>query len=151
MTPGVGRRFASLAVLLPALASCGDVYFLGNLPQDAGDASNESTPSFGCDGCTPPAPFDPCAGKACGDVCFPCPNGDPSCGGAIADTFFCDALGACTTRTGSCSGGGSYVPCAGKTCGQSCTLCAPDDTSCRESAIAKTCGGDAGCFTCTAP
>jgi hypothetical protein len=140
---------AGLLVSLLVLASCGDTYLLGNLPPDPSDASNDGTPAFGCDGCMSPPPYDPCAGKACGDVCSPCPNTDPKCGG-ITETFSCDGNGACTTRPSACDGGATYDPCAGKACGETCTLCAPDDTTCGESASAKTCEGDAGCSSCKA-
>jgi hypothetical protein len=151
MTACNATTLARVLVILGALAGCGDTYFVGDLPPDASDASNDVSPGFGCDGCAPPPPYDPCAGKACGDGCLPCPNGDPKCGGLIADTFFCDRNGACTTRSSVCAGGPGYDPCAGKTCGASCTLCAPDDMTCHESGIAKTCGGDAGCSVCKGP
>ncbi len=32
-----------------------------------------------------------------------------------------------------------YDPCAGKACGESCTLCAPDDTDCGETSDVKVC------------
>jgi hypothetical protein len=139
-----------LLALLIGLASCGDTYFLGNLPPDPIDASNDGTPTFGCDGCAPPHPYDPCAGKACGDPCMPCPSTDPNCVGPV-DVFLCDSNGACTGRLPvSCDGGAAYDPCAGKACGETCTLCAPDDLTCREPSSAKTCGGDAGCSSCKA-
>jgi hypothetical protein len=150
MTTRNSCRAVGLLASLLVLAGCGDTYFLGSLPPDPSDASTDGTPVFGCDGCMPPPPYDPCAGKACGDVCVPCPNGDPHCGGGITETFSCDSNGACTTRPSACDGGATYDPCAGKACGETCTLCAPDDTTCRESARAKTCEGDAGCSSCKA-
>jgi hypothetical protein len=147
----IRRGCRSLGVLAPllVLASCGDTYFLGNLPPDSRDASNEGPPTFGCDGCAPPAPYDPCAGKACGDPCMPCPSTEPMCVGP-ADAYRCDSNGACSTMPSACDGGASYDPCAGKACGEACTLCAPDDLTCHESTVAKTCGGDAGCASCAA-
>jgi hypothetical protein len=38
-----------------------------------------------------------------------------------------------------------YVPCAQKTCGQSCVLCDPLDASCLETAVVKQCQGDGSC------
>jgi hypothetical protein len=147
MTAFGACRTAGLLASLLVLASCGDTYFLGSLPPDPRDASHEGTPTFGCDGCAPAAPYDPCAGKACGDPCLPCPLTNPNCAGAVA-VFFCDSNGACSTLAPACDGGAAYDPCAGKACGETCTLCAPDDLTCRESPSAKTCGGDAGCSSC---
>jgi hypothetical protein len=145
MTPFDACRTVGLLASLLGLASCGDTYFLGSLRPDSRDASSDGTPTFGCDGCAPPAPYDPCTGKACGDPCMPCPV--PNCVGPATDSH-CDSNGACTTRASACDGGATYDPCAGKACGGSCTLCAPDDIGCGESASAKTCGGDAGCSSC---
>jgi hypothetical protein len=38
-----------------------------------------------------------------------------------------------------------YEPCAGKTCGDRCTICAPDDLNCNETSVIKTCGKDGIC------
>ncbi len=41
--------------------------------------------------------------------------------------------------------GGAYDPCADKACGESCSLCAPDDADCVETAEVKTCSADGEC------
>lgn len=41
--------------------------------------------------------------------------------------------------------GGAYEPCAGKTCGLTCTLCAPWDVNCVETAVLKFCHSDGKC------
>ncbi len=40
---------------------------------------------------------------------------------------------------------GGYVPCAGKTCGQSCTVCDPQDPTCFETADLKSCDESGQC------
>lgn len=40
---------------------------------------------------------------------------------------------------------GDYDPCAGKSCGDTCTLCPPDATDCGETAVLKFCGPDGTC------
>lgn len=42
-------------------------------------------------------------------------------------------------------GGDVYDPCAGKICGESCTLCAPGDGDCFETAVLKTCDASGSC------
>jgi len=51
-----------------------------------------------------------------------------------------------------------YLPCAGKVCGASCTVCDPSDTTCSETADVKTCdtagacrGGAPSCDATTPP
>ena len=158
MRAAIDVAFVVLAAGL-ALAGCGNTYVLGNLPsEDAGDGSTAypSFPNLGCEagqdgGCATPTPFDPCAGISCGEACKPCQPNDPRCGPQIATNFFCDRNGACTETPTTCGDAGAgYVPCAGSTCGQACTLCAPNDPTCAEADIAKVCGGDAVCSKCVA-
>jgi hypothetical protein len=149
--------FASVASL--ALASgCGDRITLGTLP--APSPSSTSTPDgsacgpFGCDAALYDAgPYDPCAGKSCGEICDPCAPHDPSCTIISADRR-CDRHGACASSPAVCGdagsndaagGAGAYDPCAGKACGEACKLCPPDDPLCVESEEIKTCGKDAVC------
>ena len=40
-----------------------------------------------------------------------------------------------------------YDPCAGKACGDRCTLCAPDDPDCMETAEVKACNPEGNCVT----
>lgn len=81
-------------------------------------------PPPGCGG--PPAPYDPCAGKACGDACHPCPPGSDCV--ELAMVMACDSAGTCSgfpPAVATC-----HDPCAGKTCGMSCDWCPPESTSC---------------------
>lgn len=43
------------------------------------------------------------------------------------------------------SDAGGYQPCAGKTCGSGCTICAPGDTTCAETAVIKYCDDKGAC------
>src|SRR5690554_6179614 len=99
---------------------------------------------------------DPCAGKTCGEACSTCdpdaggacppvmeycgadgqctPGGDQTCGDKSCDegdtkqvecnTCFCDAEGtwACTEQD--CT---HVTPCVGKTCGERCSTCDPEE------------------------
>jgi hypothetical protein len=38
-----------------------------------------------------------------------------------------------------------YAPCAGKKCGDSCSICPPDAKDCFETAEVKVCGADGKC------
>ena len=72
----------------------------------------------------PPAPADPCAGKACGEVCTvdpPCRSATPPC---MLPTLLgrCDVDGLCVAADPSCVPP-PPDPCAGKSCGESCSLC----------------------------
>jgi hypothetical protein len=57
------------------------------------------------------------------------------------------ATGASGTASGGngATGGGGYDSCAGKSCGDACTICAPDDPGCMETEIAKVCDSDGEC------
>jgi hypothetical protein len=41
--------------------------------------------------------------------------------------------------------GGGWVPCAGKPCGAECSVCAPNDPACAETAVLKFCSSDGSC------
>jgi hypothetical protein len=41
----------------------------------------------------------------------------------------------------------TYDPCAGKACGDTCSLCAPDDPDCMETAEVKACNADGACVS----
>jgi hypothetical protein len=45
------------------------------------------------------------------------------------------------------AGGGSYVPCAGKACGESCSPCDPKDPTCGSSGLATFCSAEGQCVT----
>jgi hypothetical protein len=84
------------------------------------DAAGRCVPDAGT--CTP---YDPCAGKTCGETCDPCVPGEP-CPMYFAATA-CNAAGECVTA-------GTFTcepppdPCAGLPCGADCVIdppCAP--------------------------
>lgn len=54
----------------------------------------------------PEPPYDPCAGKACGDPCTICSPDDADCVETMV-VKACDASGECTTETPAC---GDEVP-----------------------------------------
>ena len=41
--------------------------------------------------------------------------------------------------------GGDYDPCAGKSCGEQCSVCPPDDADCVETAVVKQCNAAGEC------
>jgi hypothetical protein len=99
-----------------------------------------------------PAPYQPCAGKTCGQSCTLCAPNDPTCveTGVVK---FCHSDGSCKDFAPACippPPPPPYNPCASKTCGQSCTLCAPNDPNCVETAVLKQCNA-AGQCTANAP
>jgi hypothetical protein len=53
--------------------------------------------------------------------------------------------GASGSGSGAQAGGGGYDPCAGKTCGDECNVCAPDDADCAETAVVKQCNAAGDC------
>lgn len=79
----------------------------------------------GCDPSQVP-PYDPCAGKSCGDSCKACPPDDPSC-------FETAVVKACDAR-GLCAPAGTFVcsaaDCAGKPCGTPCDAPCPLGAPC---------------------
>src|SRR5688572_25038659 len=40
---------------------------------------------------------------------------------------------------------GAYAPCAGKACGESCTVCSPSASDCMETAVVKQCNAQGEC------
>ncbi|TDP64426.1 hypothetical protein [Bradymonas sediminis] len=108
------------------------------------DSDGACTPSAAA--CTePPGDYEPCAGKVCGDSCTICDPSDPDC----VETMVlktCDPDGACTPSAAACTEPpGDYEPCAGKVCGDSCTICDPSDPDCFETMVLKTCDPDGAC------
>lgn len=112
-----------------------------------------------------------CAGKSCGDPCSLCPPGKPGCfetavpkacnakGRCKAGVPVCDAIdagpapepipadgGAADAGEGALDGGAAYEPCGGKSCGDACSLCAPWDIGCVETAVLKFCHSDGKCL-----
>lgn len=99
--------------------------------------------SFSCSGTV--TPYDPCAGRSCGDTCTICDPADTDCGEtAVLKT--CDDSGECVAQSeGASCTSPPYDPCAGKQCGDACTVCDPGDPNCVETAVLKTCGSDGTC------
>jgi hypothetical protein len=67
-------------------------------------------------------PYQPCAGKRCGESCAECAPGDHDCV-ETAVVKACDAAGTCTAAGAfTCS---PPDPCAGRSCGDECTIDPP--------------------------
>lgn len=103
--------------------------------------------------CEPPPPYDPCAGKACGEYCDPCAPTEP-CPMYFAATA-CDPWGECVTA-------GTFTcepppdPCAGKRCGDDCTIDPPCAPLCEMPSLLGKCDAAGQCqagvdFTCEPP
>lgn len=79
----------------------------------------------GRDGCgqTTTPPYDPCAGKACGESCAVCPPDARDCA-ETAELKACDPAGRCVSATPGllCP---VPDPCEGKVCGEECTISLP--------------------------
>ena len=89
-----------------------------------------------------------CQGKSCGESCTLCPPGKKNCF-ETAVLKACNAQGKCGSSAPQCGGaidaGPAYQPCGGKTCGDTCTLCAPGDPNCVETGVVKFCHSDGAC------
>lgn len=57
------------------------------------------------------------------------------------------ALVAVAASRGHCGGTPPYDPCEGKTCGETCRICPPDDAQCVETAVIKACDPLGRCVT----
>jgi hypothetical protein len=99
---------------------------------------------------------DACAGKTCGEPCSLC-DGQPDCFES-AVLKACNAEGRCTTEEPVCTdvdagpgpgdidgGPAPYDPCGDKQCGDTCSLCSPDDPNCVETGQPKVCQYDGSC------
>jgi hypothetical protein len=126
---------------------------------DCGGGAFRYTKYACCPPAAPPAqPFDPCAGKLCGESCRLCPPDDKGCT-ETADLKTCNFVGQCSSEPSMCSSGASSCP-AGQTwcyfsghcvdahcrtccdstaapgclmpadCGPSCTTCSDGTQSC---------------------
>ena len=91
-----------------------------------------------------PAPYEPCAGKVCGDGCSVCDPSDPNCF-ETAVLKFCHAGGECLPSPPACAPPPPYQPCAGKACGDACSVCDPSDPNCFETAVLKFCSESGVC------
>lgn len=97
-----------------------------------------------------PAPYNPCAGKSCGAGCTLCRPEDPNCF-ETAVPKQCNAEGTCSDKAPACGGGvtdagpAPYDPCAGKSAGERCSLCAPGNMFCFEPAVVLVCNAAGKC------
>jgi hypothetical protein len=97
-----------------------------------------------------PVAYDPCGGKKCGDTCSVCDPNDKNCVETAvvkqcSATLTCEATPAQCTTTATAE----YSSCAGKRCGERCTLCKPGDLKCRESPLVKLCHAGGQCKEAT--
>jgi len=113
---------------------------------DACGACNADCTALG-EGDCPEVEYNPCADQICGDSCTLCAPDDADCI-ETDELKVCDPAGLCVSDTGSicdddCTAPDcpevEYNPCADKVCGDSCSLCAPDDTDCIETGVIKVC------------
>lgn len=94
-----------------------------------------------------PAPYEPCGGKSCGDLCSICPPWDATCL-ETAVLKFCHSGGECLATPPACippPPPPPYDPCAGKACGDGCSICNPLDPDCFETAVLKQCNAAGQC------
>ncbi|MEZ4428738.1 MAG: hypothetical protein R3A51_13730 [Nannocystaceae bacterium] len=106
------------------------------------DLEGACTPDTGDILCGEP-PYEPCAGKQCGDTCQLCDPDDLDC--AEDDVIkVCDPDGVCVADNDEvvCE---PYEPCAGKQCGDMCQLCDPNDPDCAEDLVVKLCDAEGAC------
>jgi hypothetical protein len=75
----------------------------------------------GCDA-SRDTPYEPCAGKTCGDACTACAPNDPDCV-ETAVVKACDPSGQCVAAsTSACT---AFDACTGKACGDACSYALP--------------------------
>lgn len=101
--------------------------------------------------CTGPVLYSGCCACAQGTVdraalkCASTTGGSSGMGGA-------QATGGVNATGGSSN---TYLPCAGKKCGETCTLCPPASVDCAETAVMKSCNSAGQCLAgnqqCTTP
>ena len=98
--------------------------------------------------------YDPCEELSCGEQCTVCPPDDDDCAETM-EIKVCNADGECISDTNDpalCEDYGDddeYDPCDGLTCGDECSLCAPDDDDCAETMEIKVCNADGKCVSDT--
>lgn len=109
------------------------------VPTCAGDDDGDDGDEDGGDEDGGDDTYDPCGGLACGDSCSLCAPGDFDCV-ETAELKFCQADGTCMgIEPATCDPSGGWDPCAGKSCGDGCSLCDPSDPTCFETAVLKVC------------
>jgi hypothetical protein len=128
----------------------------GGSPNSGGATSTGGAPSTG--GASSTSTYVPCAGKQCGDTCTECPPNSSGCvetaimkscslaGQCMAGNQQCTTASGGAPSTGGASSTSTYVPCAGKQCGDTCTECPPNSSGCVETAIMKSCSLGGQCL-----
>ena len=115
--------------------------------QDDGTCSADAPDCDGNDGGDDET-YEPCGGLTCGESCTICDPNDPDCF-ETAVLKYCQADGSCSADAPRCDDDGddeeAYEPCGGLTCGESCTICDPNDPDCFETAVLKYCQPDGSC------
>ncbi len=97
----------------------------------------------------PSCDYVPCAGLACGDTCSPCRPEDEDCVAPAID-MTCDSTGSCVAEFAeSWQACGAFDPCEGLACGDTCSLCHPDDTDCVVPPIQLFCDLSGACAAST--
>ncbi len=100
-----------------------------------------------------PAPTDGCMNE---DNHAACLEIAATCDGPIAQLESCPLQFACEGASTPSAGdpnqsvSSDYQPCAGKACGDGCSVCPPGDADCVETAVVKVCD-DAGTCSATMP
>lgn len=98
-----------------------------------------------------PAPTDGCMNEDNHAACLEIAD---TCAGEILQLESCPLQFACADATAppgsgdpdrSVSNDGAYQPCAGKSCGDECSVCAPGDADCVETAVVKMCDRSGTC------
>jgi hypothetical protein len=107
----------------------------------------------GCGNGARSTPYDPCAGKACGEACRTCAPDDGACVEPALPPAFatvCDPHGACVPVDVMAAGGSgaaaaacSHPDCVGKACGEDCNPCGPGGTC--PTLIPSACDRDGRC------
>src|SRR5574341_1607378 len=104
-------------------------------------AAVAGSPRGGCGTAGTSPPYDPCQGKACGDVCDPCAQGVPCPMTAVA--YQCDGSGRCLLP----GSGTSCDACAGKACGVQCAIDPPCYPLCLMPSLLGACDGRGFCLS----
>ena len=93
--------------------------------------------------------WDPCPGNLeCGTPCSPCHPNDFGC--QIDGAWFCDGASTCMPA-GSVVCPPSYQPCAGKACGELCSICDPFAGPCPDQGVFLACWDDQLCWDVPPP
>jgi len=107
----------AIAIATLVVIGCGSRVTIGELPSSGSEGTSDGTN---------PVPNQP-KNETNPDASVDSGNGDvPKDGGEAQDA-------------------GKYEPCAGKTCGMTCTLCAPNDPNCVETGSVKWCHSGGEC------